>query len=206
MPNPWLTIPLEEYEGHMSSPAVQQLSLLSELFRCVLDRYRPESVAILGVAGGNGLEQIAPDVTTSVIAIDINATYLEVVQRRFGCLPGLQLYCRDLDACELCVPSAQLVHAALIFEHTGLGRPLKNALSLIAPSGVLSVILQLPGADEQAVASTGYRSMQSLKEEFSLIDPAQFQVSVQQEGFRLIREENRLLPGGKGFWVGEFTQ
>lgn len=54
MSNPWLSIPLAEYEGHMG--AVKQLGALSELFTRALEVCVPDSVAVLGIAGGNGLE------------------------------------------------------------------------------------------------------------------------------------------------------
>jgi hypothetical protein len=43
--------PLADYEGHMSSAGVPQLTVLAELFKSALDRCRPESVALQGVAG-----------------------------------------------------------------------------------------------------------------------------------------------------------
>ena len=95
-----------------------------------------------------------------------------------------------------------LVHAALIFEHVGLGPALKNALSLVAPRGRLSVVLQLPSEDEQGVAPTKYTSMQTLKEDFALIDIGEFQRLLAQEGFQLVEQENRSLPAGKALWLG----
>ena len=92
MPNPWLSIPLEDYEGHMGSAGVQQLSVLSELFKRALDRCLPESVAVLGIAGGNGLEHIDDAVTKRIVGVDINERYLYKVQRRFGALAGLELH------------------------------------------------------------------------------------------------------------------
>ena len=77
MENPWLAIPLEDYEGHMGPAGVAQLGALEELFECALRRTRPESVAVLGVAGGNGLDRILPHVTTRVCGVDINPRYLE---------------------------------------------------------------------------------------------------------------------------------
>jgi hypothetical protein len=146
MSNPWLSIPLNDYEGHMSSPGVQQLTALAELFKRALDYCLPESVAVLGVAGGNGLEQIDGSVTKRIVGVDINQRYLDEVQRRIGSgrLAGLELYCRDLAAGDLRISAVALVHAALIFEHTGLGAALDNALSLVAPGGYLSVVVQLP--------------------------------------------------------------
>lgn len=61
--NPWLSIPLEDYEGHMSSPEVGQLDALAELFGEALEYRRPASVAVLGVADGNGLDRVDPKIT-----------------------------------------------------------------------------------------------------------------------------------------------
>jgi hypothetical protein len=46
MANPWLSIPLCDYEAHMGSAEVRQLGALSELFAEALRRCRPESAAI----------------------------------------------------------------------------------------------------------------------------------------------------------------
>lgn len=67
MSSPWLFIPLEDYEGHMASPGVQQLSVLAELFKRAPDYCLPESVAVLGVASGNALEQVDYTATESVL-------------------------------------------------------------------------------------------------------------------------------------------
>jgi hypothetical protein len=83
MPNPWLAISLEDYEGHMGSDDVRQLEPLSDLFRCALDLCRPESVAVLGIAGGNGLERVDPTITKRIVGVDIHAGYLGVVQQRY---------------------------------------------------------------------------------------------------------------------------
>ena len=98
MSNPWLSIPLEDYERHMGSPGVQQLTALAELFKRALDDCLPQSVAVLGVAGGNGLEQIDCAATKRVVAVDINQRYLDEVERRFGAdrLAGLELHCQNL--------------------------------------------------------------------------------------------------------------
>lgn len=70
--NPWLAVPLSDYEGHMNSQSVQQLGALRELFGRALAYTRPESVAVLGAAGGNGLEQMDPAITRRVCGIDVN--------------------------------------------------------------------------------------------------------------------------------------
>jgi SAM-dependent methyltransferase len=206
MSNPWLSIPLEDYEGHMGSAGVRQLAALAELFKCALDRCLPESVAVLGVAGGNGLEQIDSAATKRIVGVDINQRYLDEVQRRFGTLAGLELHCRDLAERDFSLAPVALVHAALIFEHVGLGLALQNALSLVAPGGRLSVVLQLPSEEEQGIASTSYASMQKLKQDFALIDIGELQRLLGQKGFQLVEQENRSLPAGKALWLGVFAQ
>jgi len=206
MSSPWLTIPLEDYEGHMRSPEVQQLSVLSELFQYALDHSRPESVAILGVAGGNGLAQIVPAITKRIVGLDINPRYIDAVRQRFAFLPGLELQTCDLTQQELRLPTVSLVHAALIFEHAGLGLALTNALSLVAPEGRLSVVLQMASQQEPGVSSTDYPSMQTLKHDFTLIDIDQFRDLLTQKNFQLVAQETRSLPAGKAFWLGLFAR
>lgn len=204
MRNPWLSIPLGDYEGHMDSDTVRQLGALSELFGHALACCRPESVAILGVAGGNGLERIHCDVTKRVVGLDINPGYLDAVRQRHGGLPGLELHCADFSAQALKVAPVQLVHAALFFEHAGLGQCLENALSLMAPGGHLSAVLQLPSEVEQGVSETPYASIQKLRNHFTLIDPAKFREALESRGLRLAQETTSPLPAGKAFWMGIF--
>jgi threonine dehydrogenase-like Zn-dependent dehydrogenase len=204
MANPWLSIPLQDYEGHMGRDNAQQLSVLSELFKRALDICVPESVAVLGIAGGNGLEHVNQATIRRVVGFDINARYLDEVRRRFGTYPNLELHCVDLSEGELRIPPAALVHAALFFEHTGLGGTLDNALSLVAPEGHLSVVLQLPDHQQQNVTPTAYASMQTLAESFSLVDVSHFRGVLEKREFRLVQEELRPLPTGKTLWLGVF--
>ena len=67
--NPWLTIPLADYEAHMALPQVGQAQLLADLFAAELHARSPSSVAVLGCAGGNGFER-APS-TLRVVGVDV---------------------------------------------------------------------------------------------------------------------------------------
>jgi hypothetical protein len=66
----------------MKSAEVQQLEVLSDLFADAVGFCRPDSVAILGVAGGNGLDRVDANITKRVVGLDINPSYLEAVRRR----------------------------------------------------------------------------------------------------------------------------
>ena len=189
----------------MGSDNVRQLEALSDLFRRALDLCIPESVAVLGVAGGNGLERVDSAITKRIVGLDINARYLGAVGQRYGALLGLELCCTDLANMPLSLTPVELVHAALVFEHTGLGRCLENALLLVAPGGKLSVVLQLPSEAEQDVTPTRYSSMQALRNCFALIDVSQFRLKLGEKGFHLFHQEQRSLPTGKAFWLGIFA-
>jgi hypothetical protein len=204
--NPWLSIPLADYEGHMSSVEVRQRELLSNLFAVVLERRRPVSVAVLGIAGGNGLERIDSSVTKRIVGLDLNPLYLDEVRNRYAGNCNLELCCVDLTEKRVELEPVELVHAALVFEHAGVGRCLDNALSLVSAGGALSVVLQLPSEIEQAVGSSQFASMQNLKNHFSFVDLVWFQGELSRRGFHVIHQEERSAAAGKRFWLGIFER
>ncbi len=206
MLNPWLTIPLTDYEGHMKSAAVQQLDALSDLFEEAVKFCKPASVAILGIAGGNGLDRINSSLMQRIVGIDINPLYLAAVRERNPELPQLELHCIDLAEQVVNFEPVQLVHAALIFEHAGVNRCLDNALSLVTDDGSLSVVLQLPSESEQNISGSGYSSIQALSAHFSLIDPCWLIETLVSRDFQLQNELQRSTLAGKEFWMGIFTR
>ncbi len=161
---------------------------------------------MLGVAGGNGLEQIDPTITRRVCGIDVNPDYLEAVRERFRGLPGLELHCLDLSRPVVEFVPVELVHAALIFEHTGLEGCLENAAQLVATGGSLSAVLQLPSEQQEAVGVNSRASIQSLRELFRFIEPGHFEKELAGHGFELVQRAQRPLASGKGFWMGVFRR
>jgi len=206
MENPWLKIPLEDYEGHMTAPGVQQLDALSDLFAEALEYCRPESVAVLGIAGGNGLERIDRTITKRVVGLDVNPSYLDAVRGRYSFINDLDLTCADLASQKIDLQALDLVHAALVFEHAGAGQCLENALSLVAAGGAFSAVLQLPTEAGQNVGASPFASMQNLQPGFALIDPEWLGRTLAERGLRLARETRRTLPAGKAFWMGIFRR
>jgi hypothetical protein len=204
--HPWLSVPLRDYEAHMNSEAVAQLAPLSALFAEALDSTKPKSVAILGVAGGNGLECVDPTVTRHIDAIDINPEYLAAVRERHATLPGLELHCLDLAEQHAAMPPCDLVHAALIFEHAGVDQCLENAIALVAPGGTLSVVLQLPSETAPAVGDSQIASIQAHRNHFQFVDPDAFTRQLESRGFHRDRTTTRPLPSGKAFWQAFFKK
>jgi SAM-dependent methyltransferase len=205
MSNPWLTIPLADYEGHMRSPAVAQLDVLADLFAEVLALRTPASVAVLGVAGGNGLDRVDSSVVKRVVGLDLNPEFLEAVQERYGERLNLELMRIDLAEETVDAEPVDLVHAALVFEHAGTGRCLDNAVALVAEGGALSVVLQLPGTAHH-VGSSGVASIETVRDHFVLVDPEWMTGTLAGRGFRLGHTEQRAVPGGKAMWLGIFAR
>ena len=204
MNQPWLRVTLNDYEGHMGAFGVNQLAPLSALFEDVLTFCQPGSVAIIGIAGGNGLDRIDPQIHKRVVGIDINPDYLEAVRKRWPDQRWLELRHLDISKAPPKLSPVELVHAALLFEHTGLHPSLENSLSLLAPKGHFAAVLQLPSLLQDGVTPTGFSSIENLKEHFSLIDPQQFIDALASRGFALVFEKKSPLPAGKAFWLGIF--
>lgn len=190
----------------MNSLEVQQLGVLSDLFAEAITLRPSSSIAVLGVAGGNGLDRIDCKITSRVVGLDVNPHYLDAVRRRYSHLHGLELHCIDLAEQAINIEPVQLVHAALVFEHAGVSRALENAISLVAASGALSVVLQLPSKVSQEVGRSGFPSLQKLASHLSLIDPVSICASLKERGFPLIHETRRTLPASKAFWMGIFLR
>ena len=199
--SPWLHIPLRDYEEHMRSPNVAQLDALSDLFAQSLSICHPDSLAILGIAGGNGLDRVDLRLTRRILGVDIHPDYLESVLERYPELP-LKLVCADLARESLREPAVQLVHAALIFEHAGTEQCLRNAVSLVRRDGFLSVVLQLPASADAPVSQTTVSSMQALSPHFRFVDPASLIGAAGILGLSLFYEMRTDLPSGKSFWHG----
>lgn len=191
----------------MNAPRVAQSEALADLFEEALQKIRPRSVAILGIAGGNGLSRIDPAVTTRIVGVDVNPAYLETVRDRFHAKLPLKLFCLDLSVEAVPDAPVDLVHAALIFEHAGTERCLDTAISLVASGGHLSTVLQLPPSKaEPNVAPSQYSSMQALSKHFRLVEPDNLCQVMTLRGFGLQYESRRALPEGKGFWLGIFRR
>jgi SAM-dependent methyltransferase len=158
--------------------------------------------AVARVGSGNGA--IDPAVTSRVVGVDINPAYLDATRQRFDSLRGLELHCCDLANEAIAVEPVDLVHAALIFEHAGTTRCLENAISMIAPGGRLSVVLQTPSEIQANVGSSGVASIQRLGRDFSLVDPPAFVGVLASRRFELRHESIRAVAAGKAFWSGTF--
>ncbi len=205
--NPWLSIPAADYEGHMASPGVRQLQYLGRVFAELLVELRPESVAVLGVAAGNGLEHVDPRIVKRVVGIDINPEYLDLARERHAArIPGLELRCADIAACELEPASIDFVYAALIFEYVDPAETVGKIASWLRPGGVAAALLQLPCESSAKVSGTAFASLKALEPHIRLVDPSTIRTLFAGAGMSELRARTDALEGGKSFHLGLYRR
>ena len=125
--NPWRQLPHDTYEKHMGYENVRQLEMLSCIFgeqlALVADITEP-AVAILGITGGNGLENIEARRYKKIIGLDINEDYLDICRERFNRLPELELHQIDLmtekERAVDILKQCDLITANLVVKHIHL--------------------------------------------------------------------------------------
>lgn len=121
MKHPWGEINLETYEAHMSSEKVYQLQTLNEITKQQLADYEHSKIAILGIAGGNGLVNINRDSTEKVYGFDVNQEYLDQCKIRYSYLGDiLELLCCDLSNIHIKLPYTNILICNLIIEYLGI--------------------------------------------------------------------------------------
>lgn len=207
MINPWLQIPASDYEGHLGSPKVAQLTLLAQTFKEVLNKHESKSIALLGCATGNGLEYINNKATKRITAIDINPEYLEILRQRFEySLPRLEIVEADLEKCTIENQAYTLVFAGLIFEYLKPQALLNKIASCLCPGGVMVSILQLPAGHLAKVSDTPYASLKSLNSIMKLISPQQFQSMTNKAGLREIEANVITIESGKPFYISTYAK
>jgi SAM-dependent methyltransferase len=203
--NPWLHIPLEDYEQHMSHQMVGQSTLLNTLTKKYLEEINPETVIFLGIAGGNGLEHIDNKITKNVYGIDINQDYLDTAFKRYSHrTPSLQLLKLDITQQSESICKADFIWAALILEYTGIDRALEFCINNLLKDGHMIVSIQANN-NKTSVSPTGIESVKRAGEIFSIVDPEELLSKAKENGYRLIAKEENILPNGKSIITCHFV-
>ena len=120
MNNPWLDVPLADYEGHMALPGIEQAQLLSDIFAGVLAKFSPRSVAVIGCAGGNGFDRIPPAISR-VVGVDLNPRFVAEIEARFrDRIENLELMVGDIQSHEVSFAPVDLIFLGLILEYVNV--------------------------------------------------------------------------------------
>jgi trans-aconitate methyltransferase len=211
MHNPWLDIPLADYEGHMASPEVAQAQMIADALAELLQTHRPRSLAVIGCAGGNGFERVHRLETTRVVGVDINPAYLAEVRRRFdGAFDELELYCCDVasdaGAGDLAFAPVDLIFAALVFEYADARVVLPRLAARLAAAGLLAVLLQLPALGVPEITRTSHTRLAALAPVMRLVDPEAIAEAARTAGLTASGTRRIDLPTGKSFQLLRFVR
>lgn len=200
MKNPWLSIPLADYEAHMALPDVGQAAALASELADLVRWSRPASLALLGCAGGNGLDHVDPAVTRRVVALDINPDFLEAASRRFaGRFDEFQTTRCDIAAAGSApFEPVDAIFAGLVLEYVPLVPALRFVRSGLETDGVFVCVIQQESASSPRVSTSPYSdSLSVLSEHIRTLKPEQVIDAAVICGLRFIRSRSLAMPNGK---------
>ena len=205
MPNPFLEIPLDIYEKHMSLENVQQLQILNSIMKKQLNSYNVSSVMILGIAGGNGLEHIDIKKTDIVYGVDINETYLQACRHRYSKLDRhFETICVDLTSKDIEIPNAQLVLANLFVEYIGYDA-FTHHMKAIAPD-FISVVIQINEQEGFVSESPYLHAFDKVSEVHHQMEENELCNALSKIGYSPLYREDIPLPNGKKFSRVDFVK
>ncbi|MFQ9516208.1 MAG: methyltransferase type 11 [Eubacterium sp.] len=197
MANPWEEISLSDYENHMKLDSVMQLQAMNQMMKGQFQSYPVQTVMILGIAGGNGLEHIDIEKYKKIYGVDINAEYLKMVQERYQNLSGiLECLHKDLIVASDELPRAELVIANLLIEYIGY-EVFQKTITHVQPRYV-SCIIQINTDKKEWVSDSPYlHAFDDLDKVHHQMEENILSKKMQEIGYQLIQTLEHPLPNGK---------
>ncbi|NOZ46366.1 MAG: methyltransferase domain-containing protein [Chlorobi bacterium] len=200
--NPWLEISYSDYENHMIE--VGQAQVLNRLTKYNLDKYNPESFALIGCSTGNGLEHIKPEITRIVYAVDINPYYLNKTRERFNTkIDNLQICNTDIQNDEIKIKNIDLVFIGLILEYVEPEKVLKKIIQILSKKGILSIVIQ-KNKQTSFVSKTNYTSLEKLTNISNEVNEEKIDRYIKSKNMELIKREEIELTRNKSFITLEY--
>lgn len=196
MKNPWKQINLSDYENHMKLDSVYQLQVLNEMMKEQFEAYDIETIMILGVAGGNGLQHIDTEKIKKVYGVDVNEDFLAECGKRYRNLEGaLETICADLLSDNLNLPGADLLVANLLVEYIGYNC-FQKVVKLINPK-YISCIIQINEGESFVSDSPYIHAFDCLDEVHHQMEEKPLITSMDEINYRMLQTSERVLPNGK---------
>lgn len=197
--NPWIKVPYEDYERHMKDESVYQLQKLNEIFKIHLEKFKPESVLVLGCSGGNGFEHIDDDITKKVIGIDINDNYLKICKNRYKNKKYvLDLICCDINIEEFQIDIVDFISCALFLEYVDIRKVLIKIKNRMKYNSKLNIVVQNNNSNS-FVSKTGVESLNILSNISKEISEKGLQDILESLHFSIESKDVYDLPNGKEF-------
>jgi len=201
MSHPWLEVPIADYEAHMALPSVGQAQLLSAALQRTMARFQPRSLAVLGVAGGNGLELLERALVRRVVALDFNPDYLALCSRRYSAsFSEFEPVLHDLSQGPPAIAPVECIFAGLVLEYLCVESFCDYLPSLLTPGGGFAALLQLPSPTLPEISASPFSSLTRLEPAFSFVDPVSLHARLSAHAFSRIVADRYDLPSGKSFY------
>jgi len=207
MSHPWEEIDLNTYETHMSSTDVFQLQTLNKITEQQLTDYNPSTIAILGVAGGNGLDKINNEITKKVYCIDVNRKYLDVCKSRYTHLLGiLEFVCCDLSSNEAVLPFSDIHICNLLIEYLGEEKFAKLILNSRDNVNIISCVIQKNNKISFVSPTNQALAFEPIMSIHNDVDGEKLTEVLCDINFKCIKNTGYKLPNGKEFLRMDFQK
>lgn len=205
MSNPWEEIDLSDYENHMSLESVYQLQVLNKMMREQFETYDIETIMILGIAGGNGLEHINKEQIKKVYGVDVNQNFLVECKRRYNELGDLfETICVDLLDNNLQLPCSELLVANLLVEYIGY-ECFQKIIRLVKPL-YISCIIQINTGDSFVSDSPYIHAFDCLEKVHHQMEENNLLNCMSKIGYQIRKTMEQILPNGKKFVRLDFAR
>ena len=184
----------------MASPEIGQAQMLADELELLVKRISPKSIAVVGCAGGNGLERLTRGTVERVVAVDINPRYIEVAAERCAeRLIGVEFICADVQSESMRFEPVDFIYAGLLFEYVDVPSTIAALKRICRSGGTLATILQLPSADLSVISPSRYKSLTRLSHAFCLVDPSHLKGTAVAVGYVPLTVEVIELASGRRF-------
>ena len=199
MENPWKNVALDDYENHMSLTCVYQLLSLNKIMGEQFKAYDVTSVGILGIAGGNGLDNLIETKSINEIyGIDINEEYLNASAERYPLLANrYHTVAADINGSCDALPRVEMVIANLFIEYVGCENFVR-AVEKMQPRYV-SCVIQIDPAESFVSDSPYTTKLEVLDCVHSTVDSNELHMTMHAKGYEMIDSFSSELPNGKVF-------
>lgn len=206
MENPWKEVALSDYESHMALSDVLQLQTLDRIMREQFSAYPVKSVAILGVAGGNGLGNLIDmPAVESIYGIDINSAYLTASAERYPQLTGrYKPILADINEDYSKLPDTELVVANLFIEYVGC-KNFAEAVQSMHPRYV-SCVIQIDPAESFVSESPYTEKLEVLDSVHNAVNEDILVRTMNEIGYDNVARSSTSLPNGKIFHRLDFSR
>jgi hypothetical protein len=189
----------------MALPSVGQAQLLGTALQRTVVQYRPRSLAVLGVAGGNGLEFVERDLVRRVVALDFNPGYLAQCSHRYASsFSEFEPVLHDLSQGPPAITPVECIFAGLILEYLRVEVFCGYLASILKPRGSFATLLQLPSPTQPEVSPSPFTSLTRLESAFSFVDPAFLDDRLVANGFSRVVRDRYDLASGKCFYYASY--